>query len=98
MDAPASGKPDKDKQHEDQPNDKWATYSGAKGQSQFPHPPACKAGGMRASPLPRVSSCFVALRGGHRPVLGEQVETLSLAPCAPLHAHLYDEHKQGYHG
>jgi hypothetical protein len=38
MDAPASGKPDKDKQREYQPNDKWATYSGAKGESQSPHP------------------------------------------------------------
>jgi hypothetical protein len=38
VDAPASGKPDKDKQHEYQPNDKWATYSGAKGESQSPHP------------------------------------------------------------
>jgi hypothetical protein len=29
---------EKKKQHEYRPNDKWATYSGAKGQSQFPHP------------------------------------------------------------
>ena len=38
MDAPVSDKPDADKQHEYQPNDKWAKYSGAKGKSQSPHP------------------------------------------------------------
>jgi hypothetical protein len=29
---------EKAKQREYQQNDKWATYSGAKGKSQFPHP------------------------------------------------------------
>jgi hypothetical protein len=38
VNAPANDKPDSDKQHEYQPNDKWATYSGAKGESQSPHP------------------------------------------------------------
>jgi hypothetical protein len=38
VDAPASSEPNKDKQHEYQPNDKWATYSGAKGESQSAHP------------------------------------------------------------
>ena len=38
VDAPANDKPDKDKQHEYQPNGKRAKYSGAKGESQSSHP------------------------------------------------------------
>ncbi|MGA9305145.1 MAG: hypothetical protein WBW31_07015 [Candidatus Sulfotelmatobacter sp.] len=36
MDASASGKPDKDKQHEYQPNDQWTAYSGANGDIDKP--------------------------------------------------------------
>jgi hypothetical protein len=41
-----------------QPNDKWATYSGGKGQSQFPHPlclvrhlPECETGQVELSKI-----------------------------------------------